>query len=120
MAEADDIASVLGELLQSYGERVICTPHMQDVAAGIAHSLCAAQVIRLAPASETLSYAHILSDYRALYVYTSLILLSRCQMPEHSGCWLGCWRHGRAQTSQWGCHPSAQSPSWILWRHCGT
>ena len=43
-AEADDIASALGELLQSYGERVICTPHLQGVAAGIAHSLCAAQV----------------------------------------------------------------------------
>jgi hypothetical protein len=49
-AEADDIASALGELLQSYGERVICMPQMQDVAAGIAHSLCAAQVIRQAQA----------------------------------------------------------------------
>ena len=43
--EADGIVCGLGSLLQDYGQQLVHPDLLEDVAPGIAHSLCAAQVI---------------------------------------------------------------------------
>jgi hypothetical protein len=44
-AEADATVSAVVKLLQDYGQQFIRTSLLEDVASGIAHSLCATQVI---------------------------------------------------------------------------